>query len=84
MVDDARTPLIISGPVPKGEDQLYEELCPLVEHLYELQKKLANQFLIDARKKLESDNQEEINEGYLSLFRSHKALPKNKSVMFKT
>ncbi|MCQ2237884.1 MAG: preprotein translocase subunit SecA [Bacteroidaceae bacterium] len=81
LIDDARTPLIISGPVPRGEDQMYEQLCPLVERLYELQKKLANQLLIDARKKIESDNQEEVNEGYLSLFRSHKALPKNKQLI---
>ena len=40
LIDDARTPLIISGPVPKGEDQLFEQLRPLVERLFEAQKKL--------------------------------------------
>ena len=48
MIDDARTPLIISGPVPKGEDQLFEQLRPLVERLFEAQKKLATQYLADA------------------------------------
>ena len=81
LIDDARTPLIISGPVPKGEDQMFEQFCPLVEHLFEMQKKLANQYLIDAKKKLESDDQKTIEEGFLSLFRSHKALPKNKALI---
>ncbi|MCQ2267490.1 MAG: preprotein translocase subunit SecA [Bacteroidaceae bacterium] len=81
LIDDARTPLIISGPVPKGEDQLFDLLCPMVEKLYERQKKLAADYLIDARKKLQSEDQNEITEGFLSLFRAHKALPKSKQLI---
>ena len=81
LIDDARTPLIISGPVPKGEDQQFELLRPQVEQLFEAQKKLATQFLAEARKKVMSDNQDEVAEGFLSLFRSFKALPKNKALI---
>ncbi|MDR0976905.1 MAG: preprotein translocase subunit SecA [Prevotellaceae bacterium] len=81
LIDDARTPLIISGPVPKGEDQLFEDLRPLVERLVEAQKKLATQYLADARKLIASDDKKDSEEGYLALFRSHKALPKNKPLI---
>ena len=81
LIDDARTPLIISGPVPRNEDQLFEEYRPLVERLVEAQKKLATQFLAEARTKIYSENKDEVTEGYLSLFRSHKALPKNKALI---
>ncbi len=81
LIDDARTPLIISGPVPKGDDQLFEELRPLVERLVEAQKKLATQLLSDARKMIASDDKETQEEGFLALFRSHKALPKNKPLI---
>ena len=81
LIDDARTPLIISGPVPRSEDQMFEEYRPLVERLVEAQKRLATQLLADARKKIYSENKEEVTEGYLSLFRSHKALPKNKALI---
>ena len=81
LIDDARTPLIISGPVPKGEDQLFEQLRPLVERLVEVQRKLATQFLTEAKRLIASENQEEVNAGFLSLYRSHKALPKNKALI---
>ena len=81
LIDDARTPLIISGPVPKGEDQLFEQLCPMVERLYETQKTLATKFLTDAKRLIASDKKEEVEEGFLSLYRSHKALPKNKALI---
>ena len=81
LIDDARTPLIISGPVPRNEDQMFEEFRPLVERLVEAQKKLATNFLAEARTKIYSDNKDEVTEGYLSLFRSHKALPKNKALI---
>ena len=77
LIDDARTPLIISGPVPKGEDQLFEQFCPKVEELYRAQRTLANQLLADARKKIASTDKEERREGGLLLFRCYKALPKN-------
>jgi preprotein translocase subunit SecA len=81
LIDDARTPLIISGPVPKGDDQLFEELRPLVERLVEAQKKLATQYLTDARKGIASEDKKAQEEGFLALFRSHKALPKNKPLI---
>ena len=52
LIDDARTPLIISGPIPKGDDQMYEEYQPLVERLYEVQRKQATELLAEARQKI--------------------------------
>ena len=80
LIDDARTPLIISGPVPGG-DQLFEELRPQVERLMEAQRKLATQLLADSKRLIASENKEEQEAGFLSLFRSHKALPKNKPLI---
>ena len=81
LIDDARTPLIISGPVPKGEDQLFEQLRPLVERLVEAQRKLATQYLTEAKKLIASEDQKDVEAGFLSLFRTHKALPKNKALI---
>ncbi len=81
LIDDARTPLIISGPVPKGDDQLFEELRPMVERLVEAQKKLATQYLADAKRLIASENKEDVEAGFLSLYRSHKCLPKNKALI---
>lgn len=89
LIDDARTPLIISGPVPKGENQMYEEYQPLVERLYDVQRKQATELLADARSKIEAGRKETdknkaqqlLDEGFLSLFRSYKALPKNKALI---
>ena len=85
LIDDARTPLIISGPVPKGEVQMFEEYQPLVEKLFGVQKQLATQFLADAKQKItegqKTNNKEMIEEGFLSLYRSHKSLPKNKPLI---
>ena len=85
LIDDARTPLIISGPVPKGDDQMFEEYQPLVERLVDVQRKLATQFLADAKQKI-SEGQEKndpklLDEGFTALYRSHKALPKNKPLI---
>ena len=77
LIDDARTPLIISGPVPKGEDQLFEQYQPLVERLVEAQRKLATKFLTEAKQLIPSEDKKESEKGFLQLFRSHKALPKN-------
>ena len=81
LIDDARTPLIISGPVPKGDDQLFEQLKPLVERLVEAQKKLATQYLADAKRLIASDDKKQQEEGFLALYRSHKCLPKNKPLI---
>ena len=81
LIDDARTPLIIAGPVPRTADQMFEEFRPIVERLVEVQKRLATEYLAEARRKIYSENKDEVAEGYLSLFRSHKALPKNKPLI---
>ncbi|MBQ4446646.1 MAG: preprotein translocase subunit SecA [Prevotella sp.] len=92
LIDDARTPLIISGPVPNGEDQMFEEYQPLVEKLVGVQRKLATEYLADAKTKIAQGNQlmeegkkkegqELLDQGFLSLFRSHKSLPKNKPLI---
>ncbi len=78
LIDDARTPLIISGPVPKGDDQMFMEYKPLVERLYNVQKNLATTLLADARR-LISESKEE--EGGLQLLRAFKALPKYKPLI---
>ena len=81
LIDDARTPLIIAGPVPRTADQMFEEFRPIVERLVDVQKKLATEYLAEARRKIYSENKDEVAEGYVSLFRSHKALPKNKPLI---
>ena len=81
LIDDARTPLIISGPVPKGEVQLFEELQPKVEALYKAQKALATKLLADAKIKIASENKEVRKEGALLLFRTFKGLPKNSALI---
>lgn len=85
LIDDARTPLIISGPVPKGENQMFEEYQPLVERLYEVQRKQATELLADARQKISEghakNDQSLLDDGFLCLFRSYKALPKNKALI---
>ena len=81
LIDDARTPLIISGPVPKKGDQLFEELRPFVERLVEAQKRLATQLLAEAKRLIYSEDQAEVEAGFLALYRSHKALPKNKPLI---
>ena len=85
LIDDARTPLIISGPVPKGDDQMFEEYQPLVERLVGVQKQLATQYLADAKQKIaagrEKNDKQLTDEGFLALYRSHKSMPKNKPLI---
>ncbi len=92
LIDDARTPLIISGPVPKGDDQMFEEYQPLVEKLVGVQKQLATQYLADAKQKITEGNrlveagqkkegQQMLDDGFLALYRSHKCMPKNKPLI---
>jgi len=78
LIDDARTPLIISGPVPKGEDQLFMELRPKVEKIYNAQKNLVNEILNQAKKLIQSGDTEK---GGILLLRSFKGLPKNKALI---
>lgn len=81
LIDDARTPLIISGPVPKGEDQLFDELRPKVEKLVSAQRQLVTKYLADARTQMKSEDEKEREEGTLALFRSYKGMPKNKPLI---
>ncbi len=90
LIDDARTPLIISGPTPNGEQQEYVGLKPKIERLAEVQKKVVNQFLTEAKQKLAQAEQEGIDkklqkqlweEGGLALFRAYRGLPKNKALI---
>ena len=78
LIDDARTPLIISGPVPKGDDQLFEQYRPAIEHLYNLQKNLVTNLLAESRQLLGEGKNEE---GGIKLYRSHKGLPKYKPLI---
>ena len=81
LIDDARTPLIIAGPVPKGEDQLYEEFKPRVETLFRAQKELCTSLLSEAKRKMVSTDKKVAEEGVKLLFRSFKGLPKNKALI---
>ncbi|WP_314028270.1 preprotein translocase subunit SecA [Porphyromonas catoniae] len=81
LIDDARTPLIISGPVPKGDDQLFEQFLPNVEVVVEAQRKLCQQLLIDAKKKISSEDKKEQEEGFFLLFRTYKGMPKSKPLI---
>ena len=85
LIDDARTPLIISGPVPKGDDQMFEEYQPLVEKLVGVQRQLATQYLAEAKQKIAEgqakNDKKLLDEGFLALYRSHKSMPKNKPLI---
>ena len=85
LIDDARTPLIISGPMPKGDVQMFEEYQPLVEQLVAVQRKLATQYLADAKTLIaegqKTNNKEKLDEGFLALYRSFKSLPKNRPLL---
>ncbi|GGB04709.1 preprotein translocase subunit SecA [Puia dinghuensis] len=80
LIDDARTPLIISGPVPKGDDQQYHILKGRVEKLFEAQRKVTNQFLIEAKKKLAEGN-DDPKDGGLALMRAYRGLPKSSALI---
>lgn len=85
LIDDARTPLIISGPVPKGDVQMFEEYQPIVEKIVGVQRKLATQLLADAKQLIakgnETNDKQMLADGFLALYRSFKALPKNKPLV---
>ncbi|MFR9620396.1 MAG: preprotein translocase subunit SecA [Rikenellaceae bacterium] len=75
LIDDARTPLIISGPVPRGDDQMFEQYRPAIEQLYSMQKSLVTSLLAEARTMLSAG---ESDGGGVKLYRAHKGLPKYK------
>ena len=81
LIDDARTPLIISGPVPKGDDQLYDQFRPRVEVIVKAQREMTTRLLADARTKMASEDPKEQEEGALLLFRSYKGMPKYKPLI---
>ncbi len=81
LIDDARTPLIISGPVAKGDDQLFEQFRPNVEKVVAAQRRLVTQILADAKTKLASEDKDVRKEGALLLFRAYKGLPKNNALI---
>ncbi len=78
LIDDARTPLIISGPVPKGDDQMFEQYRPAIENLYNLQKNLVTALLAEARQLISAEKNDE---GGVKLYRAHKGLPKYKPLI---
>ena len=81
LIDDARTPLIISGPVPKGDDQLFNDYKANVEKVVKAQQRLVTGILAEAKTKLASDDKEQQKEGALLLFRAYKGLPKNSALI---
>ncbi|NPA68124.1 MAG: preprotein translocase subunit SecA [Chlorobi bacterium] len=85
LIDDARTPLIISGAVQdrgqSKDEELFNELKPKVVQLYNSQKKLVTKLLTDAKKLLNSDNKKDIEQGAIYLLRAHKGLPKNTALI---
>ncbi len=81
LIDDARTPLIISGPIGRSDDsQQFFDLKPRIERLVEAQKKATNQFLIEAKKKIAEGN-DDPKDGGLALMRAHRGLPKNSALI---
>ena len=78
LIDDARTPLIISGPVPEGEDQMFENYRPAIEHLYSLQKNMVTTLVAESRKLFAEGN---LDDGGFLLYRAHKGLPKYKPLI---
>lgn len=81
LIDDARTPLIISGPVPKGDDQLFNEYKSNVQKVVNAQQRLVTNILAEAKTKLASDDKEVRKDGALLLFRAYKGLPKNSALI---
>lgn len=80
LIDDARTPLIISGPVPKGNQQQFNELKPRIASLFELQKKYLTATLVEAKRLIKEGKTSE-KEGGLALLRCYRGLPKNKALI---
>ncbi|RDC64723.1 preprotein translocase subunit SecA [Adhaeribacter pallidiroseus] len=78
LIDDARTPLIISGPVPRGDEHEFYELKPRIAMLVDAQKKVVGNYLVEAKRMLKEGNEKE---GGLSLFRAYRGLPKNKPLI---
>ena len=80
LIDDARTPLIISGPVPRGDEQQFHLLKPRIEKIVDAQRKVVNAFLIEAKKKI-ADGNDDPKDGGLALMRAWRGLPKNSALI---
>jgi preprotein translocase subunit SecA len=82
LIDDARTPLIISGPTPKGDQQAFDQYKPIVQKLYEAQRTYVAQILTQAKKMLsENPDPKPQDESAMLLLRAHRGLPKNKALI---
>ena len=81
LIDDARTPLIISGPIPRGEEQLFDQFRPNVEVVVNAQKSLCTKLLTESKQKIGDTDEKVVEEGYLLLYRSFKGYPKNKALI---
>ncbi len=81
LIDDARTPLIISGPVPKGDDQMFMDYKSNVERVVNAQKKLVTELLAQAKTMMASGDPEKVKDGSLLLYRAFKGLPKNSALI---
>ena len=82
LIDDARTPLIISGPTAKGEDQEFDRFKPTIERLYEKQRALVTTILADAKRELKENlDQKPDQAGAMALLRAYRGLPKNKALI---
>jgi len=80
LIDDARTPLIISGPVPRGDEHEFYDLKPRIERLVNAQKSLVTTKLNEAKKQI-AEGKTGVEEGGLALLRAHRGLPKNKALI---
>jgi preprotein translocase subunit SecA len=78
LIDDARTPLIISGPIPKGDEQEFETFQPRIHKLVDAQKQIVQNFLVEAKKLIAAGDKKE---GGLALYRAYKGLPKSKPLI---
>jgi preprotein translocase subunit SecA len=80
LIDDARTPLIISGPIPRGDEHEFYELKPRIERLVNTQKSYINGVLNEAKKAI-AEGKTGTDEGGLALLRAHRGLPKSKALI---
>ena len=81
LIDDARTPLIISGPVEKGDQHEFDDLKPKISRLVDAQKKVVQAFISEAKKKVKSEASDQVKEAGIALFRAYRGLPKNKPLI---
>jgi preprotein translocase subunit SecA len=81
LIDDARTPLIISGPIPRGEEQLFEQFRPNVEIVVNAQKNLTSKLLLEAKQKMAGEDTKVVEDGSFLLYRSFKGNPRNKALI---